>query len=217
MENNYTVSAQCYLNRAKKLLSSNKPENLVYSALELRAGIEARMQEYLEAQNHISNKMKKGWQIAHLGKNIEKAFKTGDKVAEIKIYDNEQRVPIAILYYTPITSELRSDAQRLGGYLHALDAELISNNTWWNEFRQLLKKIEKQLHEAASGVLLGPPIMQKSTNHSTMSISGISDRELKYLNRKMAENAHVTIKVDYLDGLPNNANSHIFLPKLTST
>ena len=210
MHNKYSVTALCYLGRAHDLLKLNKQECLVYAALELRAGIETRMQEYLEAQKHISNKMKKGWKIAQLGKNIEKAFKTGDKITEIQIFDKEGIVPIAILYYTPVTSELRKNAQRLGGYLHALTYSDVSSDPWWDEFKQLLMIIETQLHDATTGVLLGPPILHKSTKQSTMSISGLLDKELEYLHKKMQKDEHITMKVDYFDSLPINARSHVF-------
>ena len=39
------------------------------------------MSEYLEVQQHVSEKLKRGWQIAVLGKEIDRAFKLGDKLA----------------------------------------------------------------------------------------------------------------------------------------
>ena len=47
------------------------------------------MQQYLNAQDHISKKIKKGWQIAQLAKNIEKVFKSGDKVVKYALLDKE--------------------------------------------------------------------------------------------------------------------------------
>ena len=123
MTESYGVSAQAYLARAEARLASSRCEELFYAALELRAGIESRMQEYLQEQRHISKKKKKGWQIAKLGRNIEHAFRLGDKVAEITITESESKAPIAVLYYTPVKSTLKKKAERLGYYLHAISTK----------------------------------------------------------------------------------------------
>ncbi|MGI2856448.1 hypothetical protein ACRTDR_20040 [Shewanella algae] len=52
----YGVSSKDYLSRAKELIAEDRIESLFYAAFEIRCGIEARMNEYLEVQKHISNK-----------------------------------------------------------------------------------------------------------------------------------------------------------------
>ena len=83
----YRVSSKDYLSRAKNLRSEDDIASLFYAAFEIRCGIEARMSEYLHAQKHISDKKKKGWKIAQLARNIEDAFRIGEKKAIIQIVD----------------------------------------------------------------------------------------------------------------------------------
>jgi hypothetical protein len=45
----YGISSRDYLARARGELVSGRPERLFYAAFELRAGIEQRLHEYLEA------------------------------------------------------------------------------------------------------------------------------------------------------------------------
>jgi hypothetical protein len=213
MSNGYGGSAEDYLRLADRLLSSGKVEELFYAAFELRAGIESRMQGYLEAQKHISKKKKKGWQIAKLGRSIEEAFRLGNKVAEIRVYEPESKKPIACLYYTPVTSALRMKAEKLGNYLHSASVTKVSNKDWWDNFRTLLEGISDQLRDATAGALLGPPITQKSTGTTTMSVTGISDREMEYLLSKMGKGQRIIVKVDYTTRLPKGAKSCVFLPK----
>ena len=87
----YGVSSRSYFRRAEKLLGDSTPESLFYAAFELRCGIEARMQQYLEAQKQISAKKRNGWQIAKLAKNIERIFRTGDKIAKFTFYEKGKK------------------------------------------------------------------------------------------------------------------------------
>lgn len=60
----YTVTAACYLDRARAELASDDPARLFYAAFELRAGIEARLKEYLEHALDVPKKQKREWAIA---------------------------------------------------------------------------------------------------------------------------------------------------------
>ena len=50
----YAIGSRDYLARARRRSSEGSAEALFYAALEVRSGVEARMQEYLEAQQHVS-------------------------------------------------------------------------------------------------------------------------------------------------------------------
>ena len=102
----YDVLSRSYLRRAEKLLSDATPESLFYAAFELRCGIEARMYQYLEVQKQVSAKKKKGWQINKLATNIERIFRTGDKVARFAFRKRGRKKPFAVFYYTPVNSKL---------------------------------------------------------------------------------------------------------------
>ena len=211
MTESYGVSAKAYLARAEARLASGRCEEFFYAALELRAGVESRMQEYLEAHRHISKKKKKGWQIAKLGRSIEQAFRLGDKVAEITVIEVESKSRIALLYYTPVKDTLNKKAGRLGDYLHAISFQKVSNDKWWLTFRTLLEQTVDELSEATEGVLLGPPMM-RSTKEIYMSVSGFSEQEMKHLLKKMRPKQEVTFKVKYLPRVPKGAQSRVFAP-----
>lgn len=135
----YRVDAHSYLERARERLSEERLESLFYAALELRCGIESRLQEYLEAQKHIAECRRSGWRIPKLGKNIERAFQLGDKIARVTILDSSTKEEITSLIYTPVTAELQKNGQGLGNLLHALKSPRPSDDPWWKETREVLE------------------------------------------------------------------------------
>ncbi len=112
----YGMSAHDYLKRAESCLQQNDPRHLFYAAFELRCAVEARMQQYLECWDHVSKKQKQGWEINRLGSATERAFKTGDRVMRWRVEDEHTGETLVVLYYTPVTKKLQSNAKRLGDY-----------------------------------------------------------------------------------------------------
>ncbi len=74
MGKTYEISSRDYLRRARECVREDSVSSLFYAALEVRSGIEARMQEYLEVWDHIAKKKKRGWRIVDLGRNVENSF-----------------------------------------------------------------------------------------------------------------------------------------------
>lgn len=114
----YGTHARDYLARARTRLDESVPEALFYAALELRCGIESRLQQYLDAQRGNKKRMKQGWQIAKLAKNLERYFKAGDKVIWI-VMRERKGPPFYVLMYTPVTRDLQNLGERIGGFMHA--------------------------------------------------------------------------------------------------
>jgi hypothetical protein len=199
----YNVDAKSYLRRARERLDENMFESLFYAAFELRCGIEQRMREYLEFQEHVSNKKKQGWRIPDLGKTIEKAFKGFDKIARVTFADSSRKNIYCILYYTPVTTELKIIAGKLGDYLHSRLIYKNFDDPWWHEFREQLEAAYKELKFSCFGNLKGVPllhpdgqvIMPMSADDSTMVLKdfGVGDT--------------FSVKVEYLDELPEEDNS----------
>src|ERR1700722_9369106 len=102
IKKSYLCDSRSYLRRACDLLNEKELRFLFYAALELRCGIEARMREYLEVAEQISEKKKQGWRVAELGGNLERAFQTGDKIVEI-IIENPEFEGTCKVYYTPVS------------------------------------------------------------------------------------------------------------------
>src|SRR5262245_52711386 len=134
----YRVSARGYAKRARHRLNEGTREALFYAAFELRAGIEARMQEYLHAQESVAQYKKEAWQIKKLGQYLEDAFAIGNRIVQIAIVDEDNRELIDVLYYTPVTSELQRNGQRLGELLHAMAKFRVDDDPWWRGTRAFL-------------------------------------------------------------------------------
>ncbi|MCW4629672.1 MULTISPECIES: hypothetical protein [Marinomonas] len=177
----YGIRSKDYLFRANQLLAENTIPSLFYAAFEIRCGIEMRMSEYLEAQTHISEKKKSGWQVAKLAKNLEQAFRLGEKTAVIEIIDPNSNELILKTIYTPVRKKGRDVAQKLGDYLHKAKKYHPDDDQYWSEFRRLLNDGIAELEFSNSGDLLGPPIQKLKTNQYSMSMEG-GEEILELLN-----------------------------------
>ncbi len=91
---------------------------MLYAALELRLGIEARHHEYLDAAEEVAVLKKRGREVATLAKDLERVFKTGGKIASLEVL-NTDRVPTGRRFlFTPVPKRANQVAQRLGDFLH---------------------------------------------------------------------------------------------------
>ena len=204
MSKDYQIDSRSYLRRARLRLDDGTPESLIYAALELRFGIEARMQEYLDAQTHMSERQKKGWKIAKLGKTIERAFRLGDRVAQIIVTERETDVVVHKLYYTPVSTSLRKKGQVLGEYLHSMKTFRKSVGPWWKTTRAFLELVYKELELANRGTLLGPPLTNPETGQFHVAVEGVEGDDLAALMRKMVAGKHVVLDIQYLDRFPDS-------------
>ncbi|QEE43859.1 hypothetical protein FVA81_04190 [Rhizobium sp. WL3] len=156
------------------------------------------MREYLEVWDHVSNKQKKGWQIAALGNATIEAFKT-DRYQRWKLLDPKTQIVVSVHYYTPVTTSLQKNAEKLGQYLHSQVRQVPADSDWWITFRSLLDEMVKQLTVATAGTLLGPAMLADG-NQVLMSAS----LPPVYNRKQFIElQQYSIIDVDYLDELPN--------------
>jgi hypothetical protein len=197
----YGTHSRDYLRRARQRLDEGCRDSLFYAAFEIRAGVEARMQQYLQAQEDASRKKKRGWKIAVLGAELERMFRIGDKVVEVAVLDAAD-IPEVVLYYTPVKNALRKTAQQLGDYLHAGRFHEL-DDPWWTQLRALLEGACSELERANLGVLVGPPLLNPRT--ATMSMQ----REvLPHEDPETARNAIGSVgkrgrlRIRYLDSVP---------------
>ncbi|WP_281947474.1 hypothetical protein [Vibrio parahaemolyticus] len=156
----YGITARDYLERARLRLNEGTNEALFYAAFEVRCGTEARMLEYLEVQKHISKKKRQGWQVAKLARNIEDAFRIGDKTAVLQILNPKDKSVQFEARYTPVRAELRKHVEKLGNYLHSAKKYHEDGSQHWIDFRKSLEKAIHELEFSTSGALLGP-LLQK--------------------------------------------------------
>jgi hypothetical protein len=165
----YDIGARAYLARAVAELARGEQARMFYAAFELRAGIEARLQEYLKHWDHVPSGRKRDWRIAQLGETVKKWLQV-ERVARVQLLQRRSREPIATFYFTPVSPELRTLGERLGDYLHAQRERQLSSDPWWHSFRTTLEVGCNLLSEATLGTLLGPPLINQSTNESHLRI-----------------------------------------------
>ncbi len=163
----FKVDAESYLNRAAKRLAESSPEALFYAALELRAGVEARLQEYLEPHSHVSDTKKFEWRIGRLVQTNSNVFQSDGQITRVRIRDQESGELVLTAHHTPVSVRLKAIAERLGDFLHAQEFRQ-PDDPWWHETRCIVSEGVALLTEACAGELLGPPLTDKSTGRTSM-------------------------------------------------
>jgi len=157
---NYRVRSRDYLSRAKRERSANDTARLFYSALELRAGVEARLHEYRDA---IRNTRRDNtWQVRLLKRDIESVVEKREKPVTINFHDPETGGSLP-LRYVPVSDELKSIAERLGDYLHCLPGFKMRRPGFVAELQSLVDRGIDLLSEAVSGELLSPPMWKSDS------------------------------------------------------
>jgi hypothetical protein len=194
----YPIGSRDYLARARAELASGRSERLFYAAFELRAGIEQRLQEYLEANESMRRSKKHGWKVGVLGAELERMFRNGDKVAEI-ILSNADGTYLGRLLHTPVTRSLRQQAKKLGEQLHAAKQFRPADDPWWSRFRASLEQTVVLLSEATTGTLMAPPLFQRSTGMANWMIEIVGPED-RFLADRIGQ--HVVMRVAYHDSVP---------------
>lgn len=198
----YGISSRDYLRRAKDLLQAGSKENLFYAAFELRCGIEARLQEYLEVQKGVSKKKKRGWKIANLAKHLENKFRLGDKIIEIQFFEPATKKLIVRLLYTPVSLSLQKKAKKLGDFLHAMKCFRKPNDDWWKSIRKLLDNVSDELEVSVTGSLLGPPLWNPRTGEAIIhSEIPIGEDPNEFMDKIGRAGSELMAHVRYLDSL----------------
>ena len=201
LDANYKCGSRDYLARARVLLDENSQQALFYAAFELRCGIEARLREYLEVQEHLSKKRKEGWRIAELSKNLKRAFEDGDQIVEIMIGEKEAG-ETAACYYTPVTTSLKKKGQQLGNYLHPMKQHKPAEDKWWKNLRNLLESTYQELKVATTGTLLGPPLLSPQNKSQLNYELGYNHRRDEIIKNLGKVGKLSRMSVNYLKTLP---------------
>lgn len=148
------VSAISYLARAKHLITSEDRASLIYAALELRCGVEARLQEHALTAVGISKGQATQWEITKLAKTIDGAFGLGDSFMFLFLHMEDGRE--CTFLYAPVSKRLQSLAKRCGDYLHAIALERIQNPGFWAELRNILNEGCSLLEVSCRSEILRP-------------------------------------------------------------
>ena len=190
------TSTTAYIARIRERLEEPRLEFALYAALELRCAVEGRMKQYLEPLSHIPKAHKKEWSVAKLGKNINSAFKIKEQIATFTICLTDPPEMIE-LRYIPVSSRLQDIANKLGDYLHFPNEEKLASPEWGEALRALVHEGLAWLDFAASGELMGVPLINRKTRETNLQIAFASDdpRAARLLNAQ--QGAQHVIKVDY--------------------
>lgn len=169
----YSSSARAYLARARKKLSLGTKEALFYAAFEIRCGVEARLQEYLEPHEHIPESRRTDWRVGKLHRTANEAFQLGDQVSRLDIVFETRSDHPFTFYYTPVTSRLKAIVERLGNYLHA--AQGPREKGFWDQVRDELAEAIQLLEDATTGTLLGPVLLSSESGNAVMPMELLPD------------------------------------------
>jgi hypothetical protein len=204
----YGCDVYAYLVRARRQLDRNENEALFYSAFELRCGIEARLQQYLDARIDIAEHKKKGWKLAASEKELAKAFKRGFGVAEV-ILSAPEVVGVAHLFHTPVRPSLVKAGEQLGDFLHAIKTDRAHSDQWWTHLRKRLEQTFQSLELASLGTSLAPPM--KSPDGRSIHINAFYHKTnfvsstVEALAR-LPKGSRTTMNVRYHLSLPDHAH-----------
>jgi len=197
----YSVASSAYLKRMKVRMSEDSDEALIYAALELRCGVEARLKEYIWTIEHIPKSQKKEWAVAKLGRSLESAYRTGDKMMVFTITFPEDNAQLQLLY-TPVTKRLQDIANRVGDFLHAPRDDHVVESDWWGELRNLLNEAYPLLELANAGELIGLPLLHRPTKKLNMNAVILeSDPRYSLVSRIKNGSQHM-VSVNYIDPIP---------------
>jgi len=97
----YDATSRGHLARAQAQFETGTKQSLLYAALELRYGIEARLHEYLDG----ISEQKKPWRIGALGHKVKKIFNDYAKPVVVVFAHPENGTEIEVAY-TPVTKSL---------------------------------------------------------------------------------------------------------------
>ena len=202
----YFTASTDYVDRMKALLDDGSEASLIYAALELRCGVEARLREYIETIDHIPKAQKKDWAVAKLGRSIETAYRTGDKVMTFTITFPADGAQLS-LRYVPVSKRLQDIANRLGDYLHVPKADISEDQVWWEHLRGLLTEGYSLLKLATSGELIGLPLIHRATNRLNVRVLLFKDDPRRVLMPRIGQGEHHIIRVEYAE--PDTESLHV--------
>jgi len=153
---NSPVSASSYLARAQALRKTTDKASLIYATLELRCGIEARLQEHASVAHGVSRRKAEEWEIKNLARTLEQAFALGDSLLWVFLTLEDGRS--CQFMYAPVSTRLQDIGKRCGDYLHAIRPERVERESFWVELREMVKEGCGLLELACASEILRPTV-----------------------------------------------------------
>ena len=195
---NYSISPAAYLDRAKKRLLKDNAESLFYAAFELRCFVEARQDEYLDAQREYTKSVPKAYKIGDQGRTLERIFASN----QIQYISWEARGQLILeAHHTPVTPRLRKGAEWLGNLLHGQMRCHSPEDKWWETTRNRVLEIYRAAWVCAQGTLPSPLMVRDGKTVGRFAVLG-SEEELKRLLEQIKAGDSGVLGVRYLEQPP---------------
>jgi len=192
----YPTLTYHFAQRAAALASTGSKADILYAALEVRMGVEARLQSYVQANNQVSAALKKGWQIPKLFKGLERTFSNSSQVVEF--VTSVPGIEPVKMHFIPISSRLKCHAERFGNALH-VTADSHSSEQWWNELELSVREAIRDLEICGQATLLGVPLLEPGTGHVLTAFEfNNDDPRLEIMRRLANSKAPHSFMVTYL-------------------
>jgi hypothetical protein len=195
----YSIHSRSYVRRARLCLDAETSEGLFYAALELRCGIEARLQEYLEPHDHIPARQKTEYHIKRLGRSVGGLTHPDEQIVKCTVV--VESAEVFALYYTPVREALRRAGERLGDLLHAPRKHREETDRWWRETRTFLEETWTELSKACLGELLGSPLLQKESGAGTVHMV-VDDEARRRIGQHLLPGKQMVVHVELSDDYP---------------
>lgn len=159
----YDTTVAGYLRRCKKHRDAGGLQDLLYAALELRMGVEARLAESVQAVDGLTVAQRRQWRVVHLASTLQAVkWSNGDDVL-VMLYHLKDPDETFELHYFPVTKRLTETVGRLGDFLHRNERLVSDQATVHRELTTLVKEGYGDLLMASSGELLGLPQVDPKT------------------------------------------------------
>ncbi|WP_326538484.1 hypothetical protein [Pseudorhodoferax sp.] len=158
----YDTSVQGYLKRCKQLRDAGGLQDLLYAALELRMGVEARLAESVLAVEGLSPAQRRQWKVVHLASTLQSVkWSNGDDIL-VMLYHLEDPAETFQLNYFPVSKRLTETVGRLGDYLHRNERIVADPAAVHSELTTLVREGYGDLLMAGSSEMLGLPQLDPS-------------------------------------------------------
>lgn len=197
----YDTSVQGYLKRCKQLRDAGGLQDLLYAALELRMGVEARLAESVLAVDGLSAAQRRQWKVVHLANTLQSVkWSNGDDML-IMVYHLEDPAETFQLNYFPVSKRLTEIVGRLGDFLHRNERIVSDQEAVHRELTTLVREGYGDLKLAAASDMLGLPQIDPSTGQLNLILK-FSKGEPRASAIRKAINSTRKFRVDFTTFTP---------------
>ena len=194
-----------HLTRARRHLEGDDRADLFYAALELRFCVEARQDSYVQAQRRYLKSIPPAHKIGNQAAALRRLFNRDEILRlEIDFYD----APPTLLYYTPVTNDLKTCAEKLGDLLHVQKVRRSENDAWWLAQKNYLLRTYRLAWVACRGEMLSP-LLLRSDNSVIGAIEVMEEQDPGFFGRLGEVGRRGTFNVAYIDALPSDLRPDI--------